>query len=216
LFVGIDFDNTIIRYDGLMHSIASGWGLISGASPKTKKEIRDTLRSVTDGETLWQRLQAEAYGQRILEASPAPGFEAFLAYCKRRRIPVCIVSHKTEFSNLGESHVNLRTSAMNWLRQHGLVGKNSAVEIGESAVFFEATRALKVARIGALGVTHFIDDLEETFEDPGFPAGVQKILYAEKALARDNNVRGFAAWNGILDYFERLTAVTPPSTETRD
>ena len=33
-------------------------------------------------------------------------------------------------------------------------------------------------RIRQLKCTHFIDDLEETFLEAGFPDGVQKILYA--------------------------------------
>ena len=211
MLIGIDFDNTIVRYDGLMHGIASGWGLVSGDAPRTKKEIRDALRNVPDGETLWQRLQAEAYGRRIMEASPAPGFEAFFAYCIRLRIPICIVSHKTEFSNLGELRVNLRTSAMNWLRQHGLVAENNAGGIDERAVYFEPTRTAKVARVGALGVTHFIDDLEETFADPGFPPNVQKILYAEEPPAMNGGILRFTAWNEIQEYFEHGAESAPYS-----
>lgn len=213
MFIGIDFDNTIVRYDGLMHSIASGWGLISNKGPKTKKEIREALRSVPNGETIWQRLQAEAYGPRILEANPAPGFEEFLAFCIRLRIPVCVISHKTEFSNLGESHVNLRTSAMNWLRHYRFKGKSFASEIGEDAIYFEATRAAKVARVGALGVTHFIDDLEETFADPRFPPNVEKILYAKDSPERNGDARRFSEWGEIQEYFERLTGITSHAAE---
>ena len=45
-------------------------------------------------------------------------------------------------------------------------------------VFFENSRAAKLARIGAVGCTHFIDDLEEMFRDPDFPARVSPILFA--------------------------------------
>ena len=45
-------------------------------------------------------------------------------------------------------------------------------------VFFESTRAAKLERICALGCTHFIDDLEEVFSDPAFPARVLPILFA--------------------------------------
>ena len=37
-------------------------------------------------------------------------------------------------------------------------------------VYFESTREEKVARIGFLKCTHFIDDLEETFDEPDVAA----------------------------------------------
>jgi hypothetical protein len=46
-------------------------------------------------------------------------------------------------------------------------------------VYFEDDRAHKLARIAALDCTHFVDDLEEVFADPHFPAGVRRILFAE-------------------------------------
>lgn len=49
---------------------------------------------------------------------------------------------------------------------------------GISQVFFEATRAEKLARIGRLRCDWFIDDLAEVFSDPAFPAGVRRILFA--------------------------------------
>lgn len=202
MFIGIDFDNTIVSYDALMHSIASGWGAISADTPKNKKQIRDTVRKLPDGEIMWQRLQAAAYGSRILEAAPAAGIEDFFAFCKRRGIPLCIISHKTVYSNLGASKVNLRTSAMGWLRQHGIVGGNGC-GIESAAVYFEPTLASKVERVKGLGITHFIDDLEETFEDPGFPPDVRKILYTDAAPREPNDIAWFDSWSGIQDHIAR-------------
>jgi hypothetical protein len=48
-------------------------------------------------------------------------------------------------------------------------------------VYFEGTREEKLKRIEHLGCTHFIDDLEEVFQEQDFPDGVQKILYAPSA-----------------------------------
>ena len=44
-------------------------------------------------------------------------------------------------------------------------------------VFFEDTRADKIARIKAIGCEVFIDDLEEVFVDPAFPDGIDRILF---------------------------------------
>ena len=71
MFIGVDFDNTIVQYDELMYEIAAGWGAIPVGTPRNKKQIRDCLRQKTNGEIVWQRLQAEAYGPRILEAASA-------------------------------------------------------------------------------------------------------------------------------------------------
>ena len=203
MFIGVDFDNTIVQYDELMYEIAAGWGAIPAGTPRNKKQIRDCLRQTMDGEIVWQRLQAEAYGVRILEAAPAAGVEKFFASCKRRAVPLCIVSHKTEVSNLGESQVNLRASAMSWLKKNGLVATgDTSSGISESAVYFEPSRTAKVARIGSLGVAHFIDDLEETFADPGFPPAVRKILFAGATHRPIDGVMQFGAWSEILDYFE--------------
>ena len=215
MFIGVDFDNTIVRYDELMYEIAAGWGAISKNTSRNKTQIRDSLRKLADGEIVWQRLQAAAYGSRIGDAAPAAGVEKFFRFCKIRGIPLCIVSHKTDYSNLGESTVNLRTSAMTWLRQHGLVGGGDC-GIDETAVFFESTRAAKVGRIRNLGVTYFIDDLEETFAESGFPPAVGKILYADTAPRDAREMLSFATWRGIQEHVEREAAAAGPATGLSD
>jgi hypothetical protein len=172
--IGIDFDNTIACYDELMHAIALSRGLIDAAVPVNKKVIRDTIRRLPDGESHWRGVQVTAYGPRMQEARPADGVADFFAECLRRRVPVYIVSHKTEFANFGEPGVNLRVAASAWLDRHGF----------RVPVFFESTRAEKADRIRTLGVTHFVDDLEETFREPGFPKGVRQLLLTPAATWR--------------------------------
>ena len=68
-------------------------------------------------------------------------------------------------------------------------------------VFFEATRAEKLLRISALGCTHFIDDLEETFLEPSFPASVGRILYAPSGASQAvTGVQVCATWQSISDF----------------
>lgn len=45
-------------------------------------------------------------------------------------------------------------------------------------MLFLASREEKLARIAALGCTHFLDDLPEVLLAPGFPAGTAPILFA--------------------------------------
>ena len=42
--LGLDFDNTLVRYDELFHKVALNKGLIKGDLPVNKMTIRDYLR----------------------------------------------------------------------------------------------------------------------------------------------------------------------------
>jgi hypothetical protein len=174
--IGIDFDNTIIRYDAVLFRLAVQRQLVPPTARPSKKYIRDQIRTLPDGDVEWQRLQAILYGPAMAEAVLADGVAEFIRNCRRRALPVYIVSHKTARSNLGGSGVNFRDAADHWMRDHGFF-RDDGLGLRESDVFYEATRREKVARIVALGCTHFIDDLEETFLERTFPSGVTKILY---------------------------------------
>ena len=41
--IGIDFDNTIVDYEGAFHAAAMERGLITADLPKTKNSVRDFL-----------------------------------------------------------------------------------------------------------------------------------------------------------------------------
>lgn len=200
MIIGVDFDNTIASYDDLMHAVAVEWGLIPAATRKSKKVIRDSIRALPDGETHWRRLQCHVYGPRMHEAVLIHGVKKFFAVCKRRGIPVWIVSHKTEYANFGEATVNLREAAMAWLEQQGFFAPHG-LGLDRGTVFFESTRVEKIERIRALHVTHFIDDLEETFNEPSFPRGVEKILLAPHGQpANGADIKPFASWAEIGSY----------------
>ncbi len=196
--IGIDFDNTIINYDDVLFRLAVRAGFIAPNTRKSKKFIRDTIRTLPNGEIEWQKIQAVMYGPAIGEAVLNDGVADFIRACRDRRLPVFIVSHKTPFSNLlGPSAVNFRDAARAWMIQHGFFRSNG-LGLTQDQVFFEATRQAKVARIAALGCTHFIDDLEETFLEPDFPSGVARILYnphGEEVTAQD--VQNCIDWRQI-------------------
>ena len=198
--IGVDFDNTIASYDELMHAIALERGLIGAAVARNKKLIRDAIRALPDGETHWRGLQVTVYGPRMHEARLIEGVREFFSDCRRRHIPVCIVSHKTEYANFGDADVNLRAVAMAWLEQHGFF-QEGGLGLNRANVFFESTRAEKIDRIKALRATHFIDDLEETFRESAFPHDVQKILLAAHGQSSDMaGTVSFATWKQIQEH----------------
>jgi hypothetical protein len=182
LRVGIDFDNTLIDYDRVFLAAARERGLVAADFAGPKRAVRDAIRRLSNGELAWQRLQGHVYSAGITGAVPYPGAEAFLLRCLDAGVAVFIVSHKTRYGHHDPARVDLRAAARDWMAAHGFF-QTDRVAIPADRVFFEDDRGRKLARIAALRCTHFIDDLEEVFADPRFPAGVRRILFAGTAAA---------------------------------
>jgi len=177
--IGIDFDNTIITYDAVFGVIARQRGLVGdGFCGRSKQAIRDHVRLLPEGEIAWQQLQGQVYGRGIAGATMFPGVGTFLRRCRAQRLPVVIVSHKTEYGHYDPERVNLRRAALDWMTAQGFFRDFA---LSTENVFFEGTRGEKLRRIADLSCTHFIDDLEEVLTDPGFPPGVARILFANGA-----------------------------------
>ncbi len=176
LILGIDFDNTIINYDQLMYDLALQKSFISPDTPKIKKEIRDCIRKLANGDLKWQEIQAEAYGLGITKATFNPGVKELFIACHQLHIPCYIISHKTKYSNLVQSGQNFQEAALHWMHQHHFFD-DKLMGLTTPQVYFEPTREQKIARIQHLNCTHFIDDLEETFQDVSFPNTIKKIQF---------------------------------------
>lgn len=197
--IGVDFDNTLVNYDELLHAVAIERGLIRKNVRKNKKTIRDVIRQLPDGEIDWQRLQAILYGPRMKEATLAEGATAFFKLCKMHQAPVYIISHKTEYAAYDETGTNLRTAAMDWMREHDFF-KAQGLGLSPRDVYFASTRQEKIDQIRQRRCTHFIDDLEETFLEDSFPDNVERILYSPHPPRSSlSNARVFAAWKDISD-----------------
>ena len=172
--IGIDFDNTLIDYDRVFLAAARERGLVPPEFAGSKRAVRDAIRLLPDGEPVWQRLQGYVYGAGIGGAVPFPGARQFVARCAREGVETFIVSHKTRFGHFDPARIDLREAARGWLSTQGFLAMLPADHL-----YFEDDRAHKIARIAELGCTHFIDDLEEVFADPSFPAGVRRVLLAD-------------------------------------
>lgn len=177
LRIGVDFDNTIAGYDQAFARAAREAGLGDDELVGSKKTIRDAIRRLPEGEIEWQRLQGQVYGRLMPQAVLVDGVGEFLSRCRRRRVPVNVISHKTEYGHHDPSRVNLRDAARQWMADQGFFARNGFA-IPPENVFFEDTRQDKIARIAALGCSHFIDDLEEVFQESSFPPNVARYLLA--------------------------------------
>ncbi len=195
MIIGIDFDNTLVCYDELFHKVALEQRLIPADLPANKSEVRNYLRKI-GREDDWTEMQGLVYGARLNEAKAFPGMLAFLRVASAIGIEMRIISHKTRHPYRGEKY-DLHTAARTWLERQGVT---AGIALNEVDVFFELTKAEKLARIGKCGCTHFIDDLPEFLSEPGFPEGVIKVLFDPNKLYSDSpDCLRCASWAEISD-----------------
>lgn len=197
--IGIDFDNTLARYDRVFTKLAQQWGIIKPDETDSKQGVRQLIRLQDNGELLWQRLQGQVYGLRMSEAEQFIGEDQFLRRCAAAPdLQLFIVSHKTEFGHFDETRTNLRDAAYLWMRDQGFFDPMTYA-IPEHHLFFESTQQDKVARIASLQCDVFIDDLVELFSSPFFPRNAKKILFsnAESAEAMAQVDYMCASWAEI-------------------
>lgn len=199
--IGIDLDNTLVCYDELFHFVAHQEGLIELSAPNGKERIRDAIRLLPQGERKWTRLQAIVYGPRISGATAFEGSEMFLRHCSEQGTKAVIVSHKTHFVTLDGKPVDLRDSALAWMKARKFFDPDGC-GLSPNNVFFESTRSEKIERIRTLGCTHFIDDLAEVFAESSFPRDVAKLLFAPHgANAGSQEIKVFSTWRDLDEFF---------------
>lgn len=206
MILGVDFDNTIVCYDGLFHAQAVSRGMIPPDTPAGKTAVRDALRD-SGREDAFTLLQGYVYGPGIHAARPYPGVAECLCALRRQGVNVRIVSHKTPFPYLGPRY-DLQQFARDWLVEAGLVGGPDG--LARDDVFLEATREGKARRIASLGCTHFIDDLPDFLSHPDFPSGVRRLLFAPgHAEGESDGMHCVPDWWSARRFLERELAMEP-------
>jgi hypothetical protein len=183
--IGLDFDNTIIRYDDVFRQAAKERGLLSAEFSGSKQQVRDAIRRLPDGELKWQALQGYVYGKGIQNATLFPGLPDFLRHARSHGDTVLVVSHKTEHGHFDPDRVNIRHAAMRWMEAQGFFTDQGFSMIPDH-IHFASSRSEKLSRIADLKCDIFIDDLEEVLVDPDFPRFVRRILFSEHAEITDD------------------------------
>lgn len=192
--IGVDFDNTIVCYDGVFHAAAIERGLIPMDLSGDKNSVRDFLND-SGRKNEFTELQGYVYGTRMELALIYPGVEAFVQAARLAGHEVYIVSHKTKFPILGPKH-DMHLAAREFLMERGLIG-NTPERVSPGNVFFELTKEEKVARVAALGCQVFIDDLPEILALKGFPAGMRGVLFDPERRFADLKMERYSDWGAV-------------------
>lgn len=194
--IGFDFDNTIVSYDALFHTVAREQNLIPDTIPVNKVAVRDHLRSLGQ-ETRWTEMQGYVYGARMDEALAYPGIIEFFERAATLGHELVIVSHKTKHPFLGFPY-DLHAVARSWVKSH-LVTSHKPL-LSEQSVFFELTKEAKLDRIADLGCEVFIDDLPEILTAPLFPKTTRPLLFDPDSNHNLPSIPTFRTWSGIADF----------------
>jgi hypothetical protein len=194
--IGIDFDNTIACYDGVLHAAALERGLIPADLGRNKNSVRDYLNG-SGRKDDFTELQGYVYGARMGLASPYPGFAEFIEVAHRRGHELFVISHKTKHPILGPKH-DMHAAARSFLADRGLTGLGRH-QIDPKNVFFELTKEEKVSRARALACVTFVDDLPEILGLDGFPTGMRKILFdpQDQFTAQAGGFERHTSWDAI-------------------
>jgi len=173
--IGLDFDNTIVCYDGIFHRAALEQDLIPADLPLNKESVRNFLRKV-GREDDWTCLQGYVYGSRMSDADPFPGLLDFLRMAKEQGLQVCIISHKTKTPYRGPSY-DLHAAALEWMEAQRFFDPGVG-GLDRKNVYLELTKQAKLQRIGTTGCEIFIDDLPEFLSEPNFPETTKRVLFS--------------------------------------
>jgi len=191
--IGIDFDNTIVSYDNLFHKIAAEQKLIPRNFPQSKLLIRDYLRK-KNKDALFTLIQAEVYGKRILEASPAPNVDIAIRELINIGFEVSVISHKSLYPYKGPKY-NLHKSAILWLEKNNFF-EEEKVGLSIDKIYFNLTKEDKINKIDTIGCDYFIDDLPEILKL--INKNTKKILYSPENNYKNSDYIILDKWENLI------------------
>jgi hypothetical protein len=191
--IGIDFDNTIVCYDGVFLRAARQFGLSTDDLGASKNAVRDFLNNSGRADE-FTRLQGYVYGARMDLASCYPGAKDFIFAASSAGHDVYVISHKTRRPILGPEY-DLHAAARGFLVAQHLMESGG---LRPENIVFALTKEEKVGRIAALDCRVFIDDLPEILAMPGLPADLRAILFdPDERYFSQHRFERYASWRDI-------------------
>lgn len=198
--VGLDFDNTIVNYDGVFHWAAFDQGLLKGQCETTKNAIKSSLIN-DQREDDWTWLQGYVYGTCMHKADLYPAaLDVIKWIVDSENMNVRIISQKTMYPFAGPKH-NLREAAREFISQKLQIGGNQLIP--DDRIEFFDTIDEKVEAIGHHKCDIYIDDLPKIVTHEKFPSSALGVLFAPDAKV-ENNV-GYKSVSTWLEFKEILS-----------
>ena len=189
--IGIDFDNTIVKYDKIFIETAIKNKFISPNWSGNKEKLKENFK---DKKKDWMKLQGLVYGPLMRRAVCFPGIKNFLLkarFCNHR---IFIISHKTVYGHYDKTKTNLRKQAFAWLEENNFFNKN-LYNLSKENVFFCTTRGEKIKKINELDLDFMIDDLNDIFKSNISPK-IKTILF-NSSLYKNNADYNLESWDQI-------------------
>ncbi len=189
--IGIDFDNTIAKYDKIFIETAKEYEFVSsnwlGNKQSLKKELQNKKKE-------WMKLQGLVYGPLMRSAICFPGVKNFLIKAHFCNHKVFIISHKTIYGHYDETKTNLRKQALAWLEENNFFNQK-LYNLNKKNIFFCNTREEKVKKINELSLDFMIDDLNDIFRHNISP-NIKKVLF-NSSLKNNNADYNLENWDQI-------------------
>ena len=143
--IGIDFDNTIARYDRSFLKLAHKCKYINKNQNFFKKDqLKNFLFQKKNGEKKWMKIQGQAYGKYMNYAELFPSVINFFLLCNLRKHKIFIISHKTEYGHFDEEKFLLRNEAIKWINGKKFFKKNG-INFSRNNIFFANTIEEKIS-----------------------------------------------------------------------
>ena len=194
MIFGIDFDNTIVKYDNVFYTVATEKGLISSNTAASKVAVRDELRA-SGQEEAWIEMQGYVYGCRMELAEIYAGLPEFVRWANGAGHECFIISHKTQYPYRGPKY-DLHEAASEWINKY-LVDDNGPLFEFDHVSFHE-TKHDKIEQVAAKNCDIFFDDLPEIFEAANFPSKTRRILFdPDNHHSGNNEIERLANWKQI-------------------
>jgi len=146
LRIGIDFDNTIVNYDGLFSKVAKKLKLNLDSYPSKKELIKKEIFKKKNGLKIWQRLQGKVYGEFISNAKIFDGLKKFIIHCNLKNYEIFIISHKTRFGHYDEKKISLRKAALDFIDSNKII-RSDITGIKKKNIFFFKIKKKKILKL---------------------------------------------------------------------
>jgi len=161
----------------------------------TLQDLKNYYRTQRNYQEEWKTVQEWLYTDGLNHATVNVGAWKLFEKLRGQNAELFIVSHKTPESAINK--IDLIEPARIWIKEN----LSNVPELGTNNIFFEESRIAKVKRIALLGLTHFVDDLLEVFQEENFPQNTKSFwLSIEEKNLLSERITVIKTLDSIIDY----------------